>query len=1004
MPEWSAEYQELWNAIYQARDAESLLEHLDTAVNSGRFVPREASSLALSVFRQLPSATLDRPDVARDVILKQTLDFCLARPPEGEAEWATQDHQGVRDVLQKWIEQYPEKTQLDIIHGVHGSLLPILDSEDGDRACLILSALGYRETSVVEALFNTAIGVPHFTVYCVDALVSCGVISDDRLPPLVEQLVESDKPHRAVFALSRMNAAGNSALIERCITRLSEQGHYLAYGLSVISIAVARHYDHEELHDWYWGIAQKHRNIVLMDGRLAGALDSIKVVPDLIELLLKLTEIEDEGMRVWRVANRVSECTRPRQLASWKASFSAEARGLIRRVATQDTGSEGDYSSVQGDAKLAAWKFLLSLGCDDIGRLLSDAIPTETSRHVQGELMELAACFAISPLPESIVRLIEEEFDCEPKDVKAFVQREGGIAVARSAASYEAFQSLLNFGYTYGGHVLLKSSDALSEVAVFLCPTDDRIVPALVKQIAKGQRPTHREAACRALSYLGSTALIDRTYVEQIVANVHDKDLPAYARADLITALHKLTFDRESETTEIVAALANDAEEERVFWECCVFLIRQPFWEAFVPLIWKRIGWNGEETPPSDPDQTNGWRGWLVGELFLKDPARFAQALVNILGVCTNDTCYQLSRCLTRGTVFPDAVGDAVEDRVVNAMTPYETPSYLFAMLGRIDHGRLVSERVLGARNRWTIEAKAAYLEALATVVSNDTEFTAKRVAVLDAMSGDGAVPVRRAANLALTKSDANAFIDLWRNRANDASLLMRLRAAESVEFLPTEIVFGGTDHDLRQLTEDGFRQVRSATGDAILHADRRYRGQVCLERVTAVRTQSQDELTNAFPYGEALKKLGNNETISALRGNLAGNELPPNAHAWIRQIIKAIEKSRDDDDREVSRGWDTILEHFDGTLTVGESVYDATFDLWRVPQESFKILGYWGGTAVLKEPSTARVVHEAFEAGEAVVEAEHRDSATVVVTRTKPDSIIVVKGSGRYPAESKPT
>jgi len=395
----------------------------------------------------------------------------------------------------------------------------------------------------------------------------------------------------------------------------------------------------------------------------------------------------------------------------------------------------------------------------------------------------------------------------------------------------------------------------------------------------------------------------------------------------------------------------------------------------------------------------DAWRAWLVGELFLKASERFAPGLTYVLENCDEESCYQLSRCLQRAATFPSPVVDAVQRRLLGSQNAHGSPSFLFGMLARMDWSRLVSDSLSTARGRWTIEAKVAYVRALGGVASEDSAFAGRRLSILDALASDGAVMVRRSASLAILKCAPETLVGLWRVRARSEEMQMRVRAAEMVECVPQEVWSGDEDADLLRLRQDRFRIVRATVSEACQQAERRSRAERYVDRVKAVTESSDDEIFKVFPYGEALVKIGDGDTIEALRMHLREREPPLNVDGWICRIIKGIEKAREGDKREVTRGWDAILEHFDGILTSNGVSFDAAFHLWRIPGDAPSRVGQWGGTVVLDSKVSASDLFRIFEADYVTVGGWARGVANAIVTKTRHDAVLILKGSGRYPS-----
>ncbi|HCO22211.1 MAG: hypothetical protein CME31_21575 [Gimesia sp.] len=114
-----------------------------------------------------------------------------------------------------------------------------------------------------------------------------------------------------------------------------------------------------------------------------------------------------------------------------------------------------------------------------------------------------------------------------------------------------------------------------------------------------------------------------------------------------------------------------------------------------------------------------------------------------------------------------------------------------------------------------------------------------------------------------------------------------------------------------------------------------------------------------------------------------------------------SIEKSSDDSKREVGKGRNTIIEHFDGVLESGAHKYEATCHLWKIPNEDFVKLGSWGGTVTLAgKATTASAFELMFGRGNVTVSGIGRRAGEAIVTKTTNNQILIIKGSGTYPSK----
>lgn len=1009
MTVWSDAYRDLFGAIHDAPDVAALSAIHGRIRTGGNLSERESSALQLTYFNRMHAATSALPDVAVNTITGALIDYCLQYDTSASSEVPTEIKINInraRELLHEWVEQYDENTQSTIIQAVTSKLRPLLESNEGKRACLLFGSIGYRDESLIDALCSLPESRPDMLTYCVDALASCGAASDGKVLALIRRVINSDRPGDALYALNRVSPAVSVPLVEHHLDALvagADTDMWTHLALAGIARIAAKAEGHEEFHERVWQRALQFRNIVLLDGQIASALNAITVVPELLSLLTDAAFIESESLRVWRIAVRLEECLRPKHVMAWRDSCHGEALDVIRRVATANTGPDREAISMADRAKEFAWQMLIACGDATLVTLLEEAITNEESGWVQEHIMRTVSCIALDDVPRSILELIESEYDCQPHERKAFAQRLGALAIVRASASYRAFQALLNCGYTYDGAVLVEIAEALAEVAQYLHERgDDRVVGALLQKLSDRSRPLQREIAARALEHLASPGLENAGIVSTVLSGIRDNSLPGYARADLVNVLLRLGVMNSPGLCDTIAELVRNVQDDQLLWQCCLFIVRGSQWKQYLVAIWERIGWNGEtDCGTSAVRNVDGWRAWIVAEMFLRDTRRFYNAMAHVLGHCNEDTCYQLSRCLDRDAEFPAGIVDIIENRIVANIGPYCSPPYLFKLLVRMEFGRLLSARVLQSQRTWTVEAKVAYLYVVSQAPVVDVVDKARRVAVFDAMAGDSALQVRRAANRAILLVSPDSLIELWRGRVRSPDLQMRLRGAETVEFLPHRIWQGESDdEDLLRLRGDRFRSVRAKCEESLTEAERRHRAESYLERIISLKSGDMNEVVDAFPYGLALAKIGNTETIERLVKHLREHEPPPNVYNWIQRIIKALrEKVRDDDKREIGHGWDAIVEHFEGYLILGTSVLDAECHLWRTPQENPAQVGTWGGTIVLRSPLSMRDVFGGmFSREHVIIGAPDRESAKAVVARTKDMRLLVVSGSGEFP------
>ncbi len=178
--------------------------------------------------------------------------------------------------------------------------------------------------------------------------------------------------------------------------------------------------------------------------------------------------------------SRLSELTKPQQLAGWDEVVSDELTGFLERLAKKDTEMKGRYTTTSFRLKTEAWETALTVGCSRLEDWIDAALVDETSPYAVHDVANIISCLRVRRLPERILNAIAATETADDDNGYLFRQM-GLIEIARSSCSRDAFESLLHFGLTHEGNVLLSTIDAITDVAIVA--------------VAGRRRRRHREAA-----------------------------------------------------------------------------------------------------------------------------------------------------------------------------------------------------------------------------------------------------------------------------------------------------------------------------------------------------------------------------------------------------------------------------------------------------------------------------------------------------------------------------
>jgi hypothetical protein len=545
----------------------------------------------------------------------------------------------------------------------------------------------------------------------------------------------------------------------------------------------------------------------------------------------------------------------------------------------------------------------------------------------------------------------------------------------------------------------LSTARAVADVAVCLVKQQDlSVIDELTTAMTQSKSQLERELSATAIAKLVNAKLLDARIVKHIAVWVEDSSLPEYSRRELIQSLRDLDGDALNDLWPAIIRVAEENGESEAQWSAVDLIIRQPDWSQWEPIIWRKVGWSVSSGElPGEKVDLNGWRAWLVGQMLVHDPKRFAKAAAYVLAKCDNNSSYQLARCLQRCSTIPTAVLDALVDRIDANIRPHYAETHLFRMLAKASAERFLSDDLASKWSSWPPESKVAFLLAHLQVDQTDAAVVSKSLSFMAGAIGDSSTQVRRTAYRCISCINCDALRDLCRDWSKSDSVDVRLRAAEALQWVPYELLKNESFLDTLML--DRVRLVRVVCDKSYQESRKTAWRRSYIERVKSVVTPDHQSLFAAYPYGEALIRLGDDVTLNDIQKHLNETPLPPNVFNWLKRICRDIEKKlqkdQSADEETLWYGWDAIIEQFDGKLKSGESEHDATFRLWRRPAAEPGELGDWQGVAIVPEFETFSMlgVSTTFQ-----IAASNRKTATALFRTNVGHNVVVLTGSGPYP------
>ncbi len=971
----------------------------------------EIDSLREQVFEALLRLTRDRPDEARSVLVDDLLPLCL----RSKDEWPRLSMRGRYDeMLRTWLDAFPGSTRDNLRAVVLSKILEALQGQRVKSACATLYALGHRTREVVNALAGIASAHDDETGdLAVRTRIHLGVPGTERGPIVADVHRRAQKRwnHSLVACLRELADHGSLDIV---FARLAveepppdeDPAPFLDESAAQIPSAIAEaNADDGALQDAVWqrlvsgGMAKGVRSSLIMNGELAGRIDS----PEVVATYLGLLETES-AVRSDIVYYRLADLVRPRQLDGWVGDPGDQAFSVLKRDAVAGTQMEAAWVTQELRRKLLAWETLLSLGRTDLSPLMHFAVDAETNGYVIGELFEIASCMALDSLPPCVPQLIAGVFTrVADTDDQRLIAHIGAISVAGSARSEEAFTALMSFATFKQEGVLLSLIDALANCAAALIDSGRSTAEeALLKTARTGELAHRRTASAAALAKLIRRNVIRRPNLRDLTDLIQDQSLDIYARRELIDACgHMRQAGREAELFAALRTIAvkgvtvdgKDTEPGTLPSLSPVALGALARWGVLandsallndaLGLVRSPEGW-----ALSTEVKRVSVASFVIGIMYAESAEAFAPAVALLIRESDWLSLSRLVPHLVRdGCVTPSVVIDALVERIRRVQTGRTAEPELFSLLARLAPDRLVEEH-WGDFSAWMPQARSEFADALA--LTQRATVTPQQLML--PLLGDGQYGVRRAAYRAMSSVDAGALATIcesWAltNEGEDA-VELRERAAEAAAWLPEEL----RSPQIAALSTDPEPTVRQAYKRCDRERRERKWAEIYVNRIMAVADDRGIEAI--WRYGRALAAVGDDQILERLERHRKNGDLPPALQHWLTRIIKKLRKCWD----EVTRRWPEPwfarrgrLEEVEGVVVHADGAEIAFRGwLWLVIKSDPTAISSWGGWAM----------QGGLRTGSATLRINGRTPAEILVNQVNaPNGATYFSGNEPYPS-----
>lgn len=1013
-------YDQLVHELRQAGDIAVVLDglsRLEALHHAGAITTRALHDAQVYAFRALQQITAEDPVDAASLIHDLLLPACALDDPDSRIPL----HE-LRLCLRRWVDQYPAEDRQHLEEEIQHSLLPYVRETHPKGACWTISTIGLRTLEVEETLWALVRSDDGE-----NGDVALSVIADLGLPTASRRSDASSELHRRMaerFNLSLLSTLQRLAdkdsiqVVFDCwltddTKSLSDMDPSLV--VSGLHRILDAHADDIDLADDIWRrltllVEQRAERLArgIYLGGIAPSCNSILVFPT---LLTWLVQRPGGGTQTswdrYLMGRRLEECVLPNQLAGASRCDNVAAIRALCLDACQDTGMDTFMSTREMDVKEMAWKTALRIGCDDALAWFDSAVPAETSRFMQDKIMTLLSAFRLDPLPEQVALWVTEPYNvtAAEKDSRELARRSAAIQVARSAASRSAFEALLHYGLTFDGKGLVKSAEALMDVASYLTQKGEIwVIDKLVETVLSGQQEHWRIAATLALEIIAqSDPLLVLPAAGDLAASLTNVTRDSYERGALIRTLgHIADWTIPDELMQRLIEWAHEPDRW-IGGSSLSVLSQRGLLIAQTQLLTNVLGLNrrGETWGLDSEAQTADWAPYVIGELYRVHGEVFAPAVASIVRFSDWESVAQVSASLLAmsdgdgGQRISVEIEDALFDRIRTKQSHYYGEAEVFDLIARLAPDRLAHENWESIWDGWLPNSRVALADALGRVRLLDEQH-ANAIGKLQLLTGDGQYSVRRAAYRGLASQSPDSLYALclsW-SRTDSVPVDLRQRAGEACGWLPHAKMADRFEELFDTLAVDPDKAVRESVHRSRTERRNREWAMQYLTILQNIGAGDNEAVFQTWRYGDALRQIGDDTCLQFLNAYRSSLGLAPNIRYWLRWLAKEMEKAWGKVTQEWPQpwfGWHGAIEEGHGSVEfAGEQTASVQYSVWRQPASRPAEISAWGGAAW--------PVPDFTHTGSATLQLQGGQRGEILVTNVS-GGMIVFSGNGPFPA-----
>lgn len=878
-----------------------------------------------------------------------------------------------------------------------------------------ISAIGLRQDDLVEALIGMINRGGSLAGEALRALITLGVRDSDR------QMVRE-------LARSRLRDQADSrdfwAFVE--VADLEDLGSldYLAMAgiasdpIAPVPTAAAR------LAEKFWTSIKTQDRLLALALKAGGpsvhsaSFMRSDILPKfntrkVINELMGAIATKDVNGRL-RIYGLLGACVRPQQVQGWTKKWPESTLSVILEDAAVDSRQSGVAGrTIEGQLKEDACLAALRSGGAKVADRLAALIERDGSKLMRGQLLGLLACFKPRSLPKWVSEGIEEQVDGGGHwDAGDFVFRRGCVEVAQSSATVSALRSLIQFGFTSGGQVIVQWSEAIGEVAAHLVRQGSATPKKLLLDAVEKGRATPRGlAALDGFRHLARQGLLSAHDVLGLIGAVGDTELPTYGKNFLLEIIALVPESMgSSRVLQSVMNFLNASEGSS--WYALYALAHCRNFEQHAPEIHLKL-----HSAPLDLNLDVDRRGeiWRLraaacGVLCVRDARSFSAMAIDVLRDGTDEAVYSIARslyqsCLLYESSLSREVLEAFRAAVISRHSAHRADSGLLRMLAWTSVADFLRYDWRPHVSKWLSDGRVGFLEVLYRLPNESLGNQERVLHFAREFLADPLYAVRRAAYRVIARSSPHEYSNLCQSWSYSKHEQQRCRAGEALLWIDTknEAVFGSV---YKKLLADEVLSVRESAERTQLYRRQRLWAQAYLETVTTAIASGIEGRDVPFGVGQALAKCGDEDSRLGIIELLDKPDLPPHVRHWLERVLKDVEKNFAAEAKKWPEPWvsaEGAIEEVNGQFEPENrrERWDARISLWR---KFAAVGGYgeWGGSIWPADASAAFDMHRSLGSSAGYLHIAGKRPAKVLLVESiyGKTNLCTFVGSGAYPSD----